>query len=30
VTRGFGDHVTMKGGEYFFLPGLSFLRNLNN
>jgi deferrochelatase/peroxidase EfeB len=30
VTWGFGDHVTMKGGEYFFLPGLSFLRNLNN
>jgi Dyp-type peroxidase family len=25
----FGGHVTLKGGEYFFTPSLSFLRNLD-
>jgi Dyp-type peroxidase family len=25
----FGGHVTMRGGEYFFTPSLSFLRNLD-
>ena len=29
-AKGFGNFVTLKGGEYFFAPSMSFLLNLND